>query len=110
MEHAFGALKGRFQSLQELCISIGSQKDLDYATTWVLCCLILHNMVIQFEEKRYGPKSAQRLASEAWAREEGGQVEDEDEGAGVDIDDGRPGHALHLLQFLSSPMSFSSSL
>jgi hypothetical protein len=96
VEHAFRALKGCFQSHQELRIPVGSQKDLDYATNWVLCCIILHNMVIRFEEKRYGPKSAQRLASEAWARDEGGPVEGEDEGAGVDINDGRPGHAFLL--------------
>lgn len=95
MEHAFGALKGRFQSLRELRIPIGSQKNLDYATNWIICCMIIHNMVIRFEEQRYGPKSAQRQASEAWAREEGGHGE-EPEGAGVDINDGRPGHAFRL--------------
>ena len=54
MEHAFGALKGRFQSLWELYIPIGSQKDLDYATNWVLCCIIIHNMVIQLKNRGMG--------------------------------------------------------
>ena len=51
VEHAFAALKGRFQSLCELRLHIQSQDDLKYAMHWVQCCIILHNMIIQFEEK-----------------------------------------------------------
>ncbi|KIK73221.1 hypothetical protein PAXRUDRAFT_68297, partial [Paxillus rubicundulus Ve08.2h10] len=51
-EHAFGALKGRFQSLRELRHSIHSAKDVQYTVNWVICCLILHNMIIRFEERR----------------------------------------------------------
>ena len=66
-------------------------KDLEYAMNWVLCCIILHNMIIQFAEQRYGPRSTQRQASEAWER-----AEDDLEGTGIDINDGRPGHTFHL--------------
>ncbi|KAF8545964.1 hypothetical protein OG21DRAFT_1479735 [Imleria badia] len=50
VEHAFAALKGRFQSLQELHIRIQSPGDMTYTVHWVQCCIILHNMIIQFEE------------------------------------------------------------
>ena len=53
-------------------------------------------MVIQFEKQRHGPKSAQRQASEAWARQDGGLEEEVPEEAGVDINNGRPDHAFCL--------------
>ncbi|KIK74655.1 hypothetical protein PAXRUDRAFT_157970, partial [Paxillus rubicundulus Ve08.2h10] len=51
VEHAFAALKGCFQSLQELCHPIQNEKELQYVIHWADCCLILHNMIIQFEER-----------------------------------------------------------
>ncbi|KAJ8581511.1 hypothetical protein M405DRAFT_715108, partial [Rhizopogon salebrosus TDB-379] len=50
-EHAFGSLKGRFQSLRELRVQIQSEKDLKFANSWTRCCLILHNMIIDIEEQ-----------------------------------------------------------
>ncbi|KIK73622.1 hypothetical protein PAXRUDRAFT_41480, partial [Paxillus rubicundulus Ve08.2h10] len=50
VEHAFAALKGHFQSLWELHHPIRNEQELQYVIHWVNCCLILHNMVIQFEE------------------------------------------------------------
>ncbi|KIK75869.1 hypothetical protein PAXRUDRAFT_171437, partial [Paxillus rubicundulus Ve08.2h10] len=46
VEHAFDALKGHFQSLQELHHPIRNEQELQYVIHWVNCCLILHNMVI----------------------------------------------------------------
>ncbi|KIK98293.1 hypothetical protein PAXRUDRAFT_134487, partial [Paxillus rubicundulus Ve08.2h10] len=106
VEHAFGALKGCFQSLRELQIPIHSAKDVQYAVNWVICCLILHNMIIQFEERRYGEKLVQRKESETWARNEI-QVEVEHEPAGADINDGSPGQVFcHRLMnlILDSPL------
>ncbi|KAG2742978.1 hypothetical protein P692DRAFT_20642052, partial [Suillus brevipes Sb2] len=50
VEHAFAALKDRFQSLRELRHPLQHDKHLAYISYWVQCCLILHNMVIHFEE------------------------------------------------------------
>ncbi|KAG2050542.1 hypothetical protein BDR06DRAFT_862570, partial [Suillus hirtellus] len=47
--HFFGSIKGRFQSLRELCIPIQSQKDLDYANMWIHSCFILHNLIVEIE-------------------------------------------------------------
>ncbi|KIO00816.1 hypothetical protein M404DRAFT_152038 [Pisolithus tinctorius Marx 270] len=52
VEHAFAALKGQFQSLRELHIKIGNKpENMDLAMYWITCCFILHNMVVQFEER-----------------------------------------------------------
>jgi hypothetical protein len=50
VEHVFAALKGHFQSLIELRHPIQDQRDLQTTLHWVRCCLILHNMIICFEE------------------------------------------------------------
>ncbi|KAG2051184.1 hypothetical protein BDR06DRAFT_854299, partial [Suillus hirtellus] len=50
VEHAFAALKNRFQSLREIRLPLQHDRHLAYISYWVQCCLILHNMVIQFEE------------------------------------------------------------
>ena len=52
VEHAFVALKGHFQSLRELRLRIRTEDDLHIAVYWITCCLILHNMIVQFEAKR----------------------------------------------------------
>jgi len=49
-EHFFGSLKGRFQSLHELCFQIQEQKELDFVNMWVCCCLILHNLIVEIKE------------------------------------------------------------
>ncbi|KIM59687.1 hypothetical protein SCLCIDRAFT_75451, partial [Scleroderma citrinum Foug A] len=49
VEHAFVALKGRFQSLRELRLKMNNNHDLHIAVYWVTCCMILHNMVVHFE-------------------------------------------------------------
>ncbi|KZT64952.1 hypothetical protein DAEQUDRAFT_658196, partial [Daedalea quercina L-15889] len=49
VEHAFGLLKARWQSLRELRIHITDEVKLAYATMWIRCCLILHNLVIRSE-------------------------------------------------------------
>ncbi|KIN97845.1 hypothetical protein M404DRAFT_90624, partial [Pisolithus tinctorius Marx 270] len=50
VEHAFATLKGCFQCLHEVHLKIWMEKDMKVMIYWVLCCIILHNMIIQFEE------------------------------------------------------------
>jgi hypothetical protein len=50
-EHAIGLLKGRFQSLRELRIQIGSKQKHRWAILWIRCCIILHNLVIRIDEE-----------------------------------------------------------
>ncbi|KIK14353.1 hypothetical protein PISMIDRAFT_83149, partial [Pisolithus microcarpus 441] len=63
VEHAFAALKGRFQSLRELRHPVQNAEQLQYITHWVNCCLILHNMIIHIEGRLYGNSK-----SIEWAR------------------------------------------
>ncbi|KIJ05564.1 hypothetical protein PAXINDRAFT_93291, partial [Paxillus involutus ATCC 200175] len=49
--HCYGSIKGCFQSLQELRFQIQTANNLLYANTWVRCCLILHNMIIDIESE-----------------------------------------------------------
>ncbi|KIK19863.1 hypothetical protein PISMIDRAFT_42112, partial [Pisolithus microcarpus 441] len=51
VEHAFMALKGHFQLLQELRLHMGKDNNLHIAVYWITTCIILHNMIIHFEEK-----------------------------------------------------------
>ncbi|KIK17514.1 hypothetical protein PISMIDRAFT_111276 [Pisolithus microcarpus 441] len=74
VEHAFAALKGRFQSLQELRLQIRSKQDLYVAIYWVECCLILHNMIVHFETGKRGEASMMD-----WALREGLQFERQNE-------------------------------
>lgn len=97
----FGALKGRFQSLRELRIQIQTQKDFDFANSWLQCCFILHNLIVEIEEKERQPSTV------GWARKENGDsdsVEDEDEeiGEGDQSDYGSDGQKFRsqLMQFL----------
>ena len=84
VEHVFAALKGRFQSLCELHLQIHLLKDLRITVYWVQCCLILHNMMIRFEEK------LQLQSTESWAIQE-----DVDKGGvgqvAVQVEEGTPG-------------------
>ena len=45
------ALKGQFQSLWELWLLIQSNDNLEFVVHWIKCCLILHNMILCFEEQ-----------------------------------------------------------
>ncbi|KIO03854.1 hypothetical protein M404DRAFT_56632, partial [Pisolithus tinctorius Marx 270] len=58
IKHAFVALKGRFQSLRELWLKIRKKEDLYVAIYWVECYLILHNMIVWFEDGTQGGESS----------------------------------------------------
>ena len=94
MEHAFAALKGRFQSLRELCFQMNSLKDIQIATHWIQCCLILHNMIIQFEDKLNIESTTQ------WAIQEGQENSNDSDGdnggAEMDVAQQTPGQQFQL--------------
>jgi hypothetical protein len=57
-EHCMGALKGRFQCLRGLRISINSKREHHFACRWITIAIILHNLIIDVE----GAKSAADFA------------------------------------------------
>lgn len=46
IEHCFGMLKGRCQSLRELRKDLRTAKDVEYVNKWFTACCILHNLLI----------------------------------------------------------------
>lgn len=90
VEHAFAALKGRFQSLRELRIRIRSQDDMTYAVHWVQCCIILHNMIIRFED------TLGRESTMGWAREEARDLPRDLDPVVMEIPDGTPGQRFRV--------------
>jgi len=85
VEHAFAALKGRFQSLRELRLQIRTECDLQIAVYWVECCLILHNMIIHFESALGVELTA------GWAMDEGREPDHRLNPVVVDVPEGSPG-------------------
>jgi hypothetical protein len=53
-EHCMGALKGRWQCLRGLRVSINSKKEHVEACRWVTIAIILHNIVVQVEGEEFG--------------------------------------------------------
>jgi hypothetical protein len=49
-EHAIGFLKGRFQSLKGLRVSIKDQKTHKFATYWVAACIGVHSFAMECED------------------------------------------------------------
>jgi len=79
VEHAFAALKGRFQSLRELRLRLKKDNDLHVAIYWIMCCMILHNMVVHFEDK-WREVSGERGTMDWAIGEAGGLDEGTDDG------------------------------
>jgi hypothetical protein len=65
-----GALKGRWQSLRGLRISINRKRDHGQACQWIRMCILLHNLVIDVE-------------GEEWARHYWQQIPPEDAPLGI---------------------------
>ncbi|EGO04427.1 hypothetical protein SERLA73DRAFT_68108 [Serpula lacrymans var. lacrymans S7.3] len=83
-EHTFAALREHFQSLKNLRINNNDTNEHRFAMAWIKCCLILHNMIIDIEEKR-GENTAN------WALEEGlEEISDEEEDLEMTEDKGIP--------------------
>jgi hypothetical protein len=70
IEHLNGILKNRFGSLKNVRIEIKQRKDFQAFNDWILVCLILHNLLLSFNDE--------------WHDEEA--PEEEDNAAPVDAD------------------------
>lgn len=53
-EHAIGFLKGRFQSLKNLRVTINNASTHKIATYWIAACIGLHAFAMQCEKDEYG--------------------------------------------------------
>ena len=53
IENCFGALKGRFPSLDELRIRLNEEEDMDSYNRWIVTCFILHNFCIENDSPAY---------------------------------------------------------
>lgn len=71
-EHCIGELKGRFQCLRGLRVSINSYEDHIHALRWITVAIILHNLVIDVKARLDGMATAQQVviaSDEPQARE-----------------------------------------
>jgi hypothetical protein len=53
IEHLNGLLKGRFCSLKGLRTQVKKVKDYDKINKWIVVCLILYNMMIDFRDEEF---------------------------------------------------------
>jgi hypothetical protein len=61
-EHCIGYLKGRFQSLKSLRVSIKNANAHKFATYWVAACIGVHSFAMQCEEEERGDSSDDEAA------------------------------------------------
>jgi hypothetical protein len=54
VEHVMGLLKGRWGSLRGLRIQIHKKEDIERVNRWIVAVLILHNMVMKFNDNWEG--------------------------------------------------------
>ena len=78
-EHFYAALKGQFQSLHDLHVQIQNNEDLQYANAWIWSCLILYNLIIDFEKQLGIAPSATGFAAEYSSEDEDEEGWKEDE-------------------------------
>ncbi|THU80473.1 hypothetical protein K435DRAFT_695627, partial [Dendrothele bispora CBS 962.96] len=49
-EHGVGYFKGRWSSLRGLRLRIDNRKSLQFASLWIIVCIILHNFALEHED------------------------------------------------------------
>jgi hypothetical protein len=81
-EHCMGALKGRFQCLRGLRLSIDSKREHNMACKWITIAIILHNLIIDVE----GPTAAAHFVEEHGRDDELNDVGPNDEPLGIEQD------------------------
>lgn len=57
-EHMIGILKGRWGSLKELRLAFSTDKQFSVALTWVMACVVLHNVCVEKGDTFPRPPSA----------------------------------------------------
>lgn len=82
VEHSFGMLKLKFQSLKSLPIRIDKRSDIQKASQWIVACVVLHNYLR--ENAQGDPVVEDRVREEA-QRERA--IDDVQEDAGLPGDD-----------------------
>jgi len=63
-EHTFGIVKGRWASLKELRLPIGSQEDFLAALEWIMACCVLHNVCNSVNDGGVEPSTTLDAAQE----------------------------------------------
>lgn len=63
-EHCIGALKGRWQSLRELPHRINRKRDHVAACNWIKMCIVLHNLLVDFEGDSWAQYFRDQMPSE----------------------------------------------
>jgi len=48
-EHCISFLKGQFNLLRGLRIQINSQRNLAFASLWIMACIVVHNFALKRE-------------------------------------------------------------
>lgn len=90
-EHTMGALKGRFQCLRGLRVTIKSNLDHEYACQWVTCAIILHNLIIDVGQQNIEGSVDYFSVINTQAEDQDDTQDDEEEdedGIGNDITNG----------------------
>ena len=53
IEHSFGSLKSRWQSLKDLRVRIVDDKSCQFAVKWITACIVLHNFLLSLEDPEW---------------------------------------------------------
>ena len=53
IEHSFGSLKSRWQSLRDMRIRIVDEKSYEYAVKWITACVVLHNFLLSLDDPEW---------------------------------------------------------
>lgn len=69
VEHTFGMLKMRFQSLRSLRTQIDTQLDLERALNWIRACVLLHNFLADDNDDDFWEGQSMERLERQWERD-----------------------------------------
>jgi hypothetical protein len=81
IEHAFGILKGRWKSLCGLRLQVYDDSGYEYAVKWIISCVVLHNMMLDFNDPWSDPEEGADSDSDS-DEEEAAAIQAQTTGAG----------------------------